>query len=410
MGMFRTYLKDNNGQFAIMFSLFATVLVIGAIVAVDIARLVNTKTKIAAVTDAAALAGAQAFDQVNRISIVEDFLNSNGGQILPAAFASEPQIHFDDDTGEVSVFVDTTVELPFAKVLGGDNREVGYTSIAVYPNSIDPLTIAFVLDVSGSMGEQTKDGQIKLNVLKQATMELFAEIDSQIRNKESIDRYLRTGMSAFNDVLAAEQAMTWGFVDVESAVDGLVASGKTNSHIALANAHEQIKDDRGFRQTVDPTFNLATLDEFVIFMTDGTNTAGTPEILDEDSYEVCLAMRDDGIAVYAVAFTAPERGQLLLIDCASWDDPVEDRESKRNRNRNRKCGKRRGNSDDGLANAAANNGGFNENAAKALDKCLDEVLDDKKEHFFDADDAQSFTEIFRLIGQKINEASIRIKS
>jgi len=85
MGMFRTYLKDNNGQFAIMFSLFATVLVIGAIVAVDIARLVNTKTKIAAVTDAAALAGAQAFDQVNRISIVEDFLNSNGGQILPAA-------------------------------------------------------------------------------------------------------------------------------------------------------------------------------------------------------------------------------------------------------------------------------------------------------------------------------------
>jgi len=403
MRIVKKYGRDESGQFAIMFSVCSTALLMLTMMAVDIGKIVSSKQKVAAITDAAALAGAQSFDSPDRMMIVQEYLQANGDQMLPASISGNPDIQFDDKTGEVFVKIGTRVDLPFAKILGKSNQEVSYSSIAQYPNSIDPLTVAFVLDVSGSMGWQTKDGQIKLNVLKVAVKDLFAEIDSNVQNKTSIDKYMRTGMSAFSDVLAAEQAMSWGFLDVEGSVDGLVAGGTTNSAVALDNAYKQILDDRAYRKSVDTTFNLATLDEFVIFMTDGENTAnGIPEILDEDSYETCLAMRDDGIEVYAVAFTAPAKGQLLLIDCASWDNPESDKESRRNGNRGRRCGNDNGAA--GRANARNNNGGFNENAEAALNKCRLEV------HFFDAEDAQSFKEIFRLIGQKINEASIRIKS
>lgn len=411
MGIVKKYCRDESGQFAIMFSVCSTALLMMIMMAVDIAKIASTKRKVAAVTDAAALAGAQAFDSPERALIVKKYLEANGYQMFPGKFIGEPVIQFDDTTGEVFVSVGTEVELPFARMLGQSFQEVDYKSVVAYPNSIDPLTIAFVLDVSGSMGWNTSDGQIKLDVLKVATKQLFAEIDSNVRNKTSIEKYLRTGMSAFSDVLAAEQAMSWGFLDVEGAVDGLIAGGTTNSAVALENAYKQIKDDRAFRQSVDPTFNLATLDEFVIFMTDGENTAGgAPEILDEDSYETCLTMRDDGVEVYAVAFTAPTKGQLLLIDCASWDNEEADKESKRNQNRGKRCGGDNARAENGRNNARNNNGGFNDVAEAALNKCRTDVVKEKKEHFFDAEDAQSFKEIFRLIGQKINEASIRIKS
>ncbi len=409
MGIVKKFWRDENGNFAIMFSVCATVLLLLTMMAVDFAKVVSTKRKVAAITDAAALAGAQAFDSPERALIVQRYLEANGYQMLPGKFVGEPVIHFDDDSGDVIVSVGTEVDLPFAKILGKNTQQVDYRSVVAYPNSIDPLTIAFALDVSGSMGWNTKDGQIKLNVLKDATKQLFAEIDSNVRNKSSIEKYLRTGMSAFSDVLAVEQAMSWGFIDVEAAVDGLVAGGTTNSAVALENAYKQIIDDRAYRQSIDPKFNLATLDEFVIFMTDGENTAGgIPEILDEDSYETCLSMRDDGIEVYAVAFTAPSKGQLLLIDCASWDDEAADKESKRNQNRGRRCGGNIGEA--GRNNALNNNNGFSDQAEAALSKCRDDVVGDKEEHYFDADDAKSFKEIFRLIGQKINEGSIRIKS
>ncbi len=411
MGIVKKYSQDESGNFAIMASVCTTVLLLVTMMAVDFAKVVSTKRKVAAVTDAAALAGAQAFDSPERALIVQQFLEANGSQMLPSKFVGEPVIRFDDASGDVFVSVATEVDLPFAKMLGNGTQQVDYKSIVAYPNSIDPLTIAFALDVSGSMGWNTKDGQVKLNVLKEATKQLFAEIDSSVRNKTSIEKYLRTGMSAFSNVLAAEQAMSWGFIDVEQAIDGLVAGGTTNSAVALENAYKQIKDDRAYRQSVDPTFNLATLDEFVIFMTDGENTAGgIPEILDEDSYETCLTMRDDGIEVYAVAFTAPTKGQLLLIDCASWDNQSVDAESKRNRNRGRRCGGENARASAGQNNARNNNGGFSDRAEEALNQCRADVVDDKKEHYFDAEDAKSFKEIFRLIGQKINESSIRIKS
>ena len=401
MGIFKRFNRDEGGQFAIMFALFTIMLLAGVMVAVDFSKLTSTKTKVAAITDAAALAGAQAFDRPDRLLVVKEFLKLNGDKSLPVSVMSEPIIRFDDATQEVSVSIDANVDLPFAKIFGMGNRDVAYRSVAGYPGTMDPLTIAFALDISGSMGGTTSDGQVKLTALKSASNALFDIIQGKVKNPESIGKHIRTGVSAFNSGLAVDQNMEWGFGQTRATIEGLAAGGATNTFSALENAHKQILDDRMVRITEKPDFDLARLDEFVIFMTDGENTAGDPVFLDDESYESCIAMREDGIEIYAIAFTAPARGQMLLLDCASWDDSVEDVQSGRGHNRRKGCKVLAG-----LTRILPNV----ERLEQAYERCQKNNGKDKENHYYDAADAKSFEQIFKEIAEKINESSIRIKS
>lgn len=401
MAIVKNFCRDENGNFAILFAISATLLLIGAMVAIDINQMVSAKTKVAAITDAAALAGAQAFDQPNRIQVVQEYLTENSNEYLPSTMINNPIIRFDDNAQEVHVSIDAHAELPFAKIMGLKDRAVAYKSVAAYPDAMDPLTIAFALDISGSMGWSTADGQVKIDTLKSASAQLFQIIEQKVKNPSSIDKYIRTGVSAFNSGLAVDQDMEWGFETTKTTIQELTAGGTTNTFSALENAHKQILDDRMVRLTEDPGFNLSTLDEFVIFMTDGENTAGDPVFLDDESYETCIAMREDGIEVYAIAFTAPARGQMLLLDCASWDNEAEDAMSGRPHNRRKGCKI--------LAGLTRVLPDVNR-LQQAYERCKTRNGKDKKDHYYDAHDAKSFEQIFREIAEKINESSIRIKS
>jgi len=401
MNNFNEYTRDESGQFAIMFAIVSTLLLGMMMIAIDFNNMVATRAKVAAITDAAALAGAEAFDEAERIQIVKEFLNENSLKMLPAKLNGQPIIEFDDSTQEVSVSIGTEVELPFARMIGFKNKDVAYRSLAAYPETMDPLTIAFALDISGSMGGSTSDGQVKLAALKNATSGMFNIIEGKVRNPKSIDENIRTSVSAFHSSLAVDQDMAWGFGTTRATINGLVAGGATNTFAALENAHKQILDDRVFRRSSKPDFDIKALDEFVIFMTDGENTAGDPVLLDDESYETCIAMREDGIEVYAIAFTAPARGQMLLLDCASWDDSSEDVRSGKPQKRRRGCK---------VISAIARILPDVRGLQNAYERCKNKNLIDKKDHFYDASNAQNFEEIFKVIAEKINESSIRIKS
>lgn len=379
-------------------------------VAVDISNLTSAKTKIAAITDAAALAGANSHGKANREEIVTAFLLANASEMLPAKMIGTPVIDFGDNEKEVSVYIDTSIPMTFSGVLGIKNKNVGYESVAIYPNNMDPLTIAFALDVSGSMGETTTDGEIKLDALKDATSLMFDTIENKVGDPYLIEDKVRTGLSTFNGSLSVTHDMSWGFDEIEDAIDKLEDGGWTNTHAALVNAHNQILTDRLFRVADDPEIDLNSLDEFVIFMTDGANTAGDPFQLDEDSYQACIAMREDGIEVFSIAFTAPEEGQLLLMDCASWDDLTIDINSGRAEHVNKKCRKdNNGNgpgNNNGNGNGANNNNGNKNGHTKA--KCDKDYDLEKEAHYYDAENAQTFNEIFETIALKINESAIRI--
>jgi len=56
--MLKKYLLNTSGNFGIMFALFSTVLLLGAGIAVDYAGMINQRTKLQNVIDAAVLAAA----------------------------------------------------------------------------------------------------------------------------------------------------------------------------------------------------------------------------------------------------------------------------------------------------------------------------------------------------------------
>jgi len=131
-------------------------------------------------------------------------------------------------------------------------------------------------------------------------------------DKAKLAKALRTGMSAYNTELVNRLDMDYGWDGLEDAVDDLIADGGTNSVPALQNSYDQLLADRVFRKNQGE--DISNLIEYVIFMTDGDNNM--PE-WDDESAAICEAMKNDGIELFSVAFDAPEKGEALLLDCAS---------------------------------------------------------------------------------------------
>ncbi len=394
--MFKRYLKNSSGQFAIMFSVTATMLMTGMVVAVDYTNMVKSRAKIAAIADAAALAGATVSDKsdAERRAVVQKFVDANGGAFLPATIKGEPTIIFDDVNEEVRVAIHTELPMFFGNFIGKKKAAVSNGSIVSYiEKNLDPVTIAFSLDVSGSMGGTTSDGRIKIDALKESITDLFMAIEESVDEPGLLDTALRTGMTTYNTAMVDDQNMNWGWNHLQTAANALTAGGGTNSAPALANAYKQIRDDRVFRSNNDPEFKLSDLRETVIFMTDGDNNQSD---WDDESIKLCTEMRAEGINIYSVAFAAPDKGQVMLLDCASWDDKNKDKGSKNPR----------GNSDHLGCLRATQNG--NPPSGNGKGPCKDRS--GKEDHYFDAADATAFRKAFRDIGKAILNQDIRIKS
>lgn len=349
----RNFLKDTSGQFSILFAVGASVLMMGSVVAVDMTNLHKTQSRINDIADAAALAGAAASEMNNakRKKVVKEAIQANMPDDMMSLIAGEPKIRFDDRNKEVTVTFDINSKPFLAGITGKNKIAVQTRSVASYAQStVSPISIAFALDVSGSMSWQTSDGQVKIQALKDSVNAMFTEIEGQVDDPHQLSRSMRTGMSTYNTALQSKSHMNDGWRHVGAAVNRLSAGGGTNSTPSLEYAYNQIKQDRRYRELNDPAYSPTSTKEFVIFMTDGDNNR--PE-WDDSSRIVCDRMKNDGVQVFTVAFAAPMKGRVLLENCASAD---------------------------------------------------------KDEHFFDASDAEAFKEAFREIGQEIVARSVRIKA
>jgi len=400
----KRFLNDSSGNFAIMGAIFTGTLILVGGSAIELSRMVSMKAELQGIADSSALAGA--YIAKNEIGQREEHVRSNillnQSDIDDISLSQNAIVTFDDATEEVTVEIPTSFPSLFGGMLGSKMLDVSAKSIVSYKTEkIDPLTIAFALDVSGSMGwgtigeGQAATGTAKIDILKQSTKILFDEIEAGTPNPDLLPDAIRTGMSAYNTGL-----VDVGWTHLESAVDGLVAQGGTNSTPALESAYTQIKDDRMFRVSFDPSFKPSRHREYVIFMTDGDNNQ---VIWDEETAQTCKTMREDGIELFSIAFTAPEKGEILLLDCASWNDGVEktdplyadDFAKLVDDDENDKC----------MNNGAKGKG-------KALGHCKDkeDKEGDKSAYYFDASDALTFKAAFARIGKDIANLTIRVKS
>jgi|GEM_PF-1132538 len=401
MSLIKKYKKNTDGGFAVSFSIFSTILILAIAVSVEWGRMSAMQAQLQNLADGAALAGAVATqnETKDRKKIVKAFVEVNGGTYL-SELIDNPKIVFDDDNGKVHVDLNASFNTFFIPFFGKKAIDIASTSSASYAiDEFHPVSIAFALDVSGSMGSPTTDGQIKIDVLKDSITGLFDTIETSSQDAKGLKDVIRTGMSAYNTAMVSEYPMSEGWLNLEFSVDDLIANGGTNSVPALQNSYDQLQGDRIYRTAKGQ--DISKLREYVIFMTDGDNNQ--PE-WDDESIQICKDMRAENIEVFSIAFNAPSNGQLMLIDCASFND------QQKNKGNNGNSGN--GNNGNGNGNSGPGNnnnydpskcmGNGSKGKGKALGHC------DKSDYYFDAEDAEAFLAAFEKIGADITESYIRL--
>ncbi len=167
--MFKKFLLDTSGNFAIMFSVCATALVMSVAAAIDISGMYKQRSDLQYLTDAAALAAAS-------------LRTDNTGEIQKAAKAA---VEANNTTGE-RIDVDVTIKNEIIQVtatksystmlmgvIGKDELPVSASTKAPIPEE-NPVNIALVLDSTGSMAGSNMDA---LKSASKHLLDIFSEAD-----------------------------------------------------------------------------------------------------------------------------------------------------------------------------------------------------------------------------------------
>jgi len=282
----KSYLKDNTGNFATITALSFAAIGAGMAAAIDMSNLFSLRSELRDIANIA---------------------NIDGGITV-----GEPIIIFDDTTKEVTVEIPTSRKSFFG----------GFTG-RIEVKETNPVSFAFVVDVSGSMGwcpGQANDDapcpageQPRINTLKEAVGVLFDQIEGGNADIDALRDKIRTGAWTYRGVEATSVDMADGWNHVEAFVDGLAPRGRTDSTDAFSSALEALSKEPDI-------VNDPNLKRFIIFMTDGVNNDVTSTLATE---VFCQTAKEQGINIFAIAFSAPIEGENLLLQCASPNDDEE---------------------------------------------------------------------------------------
>ncbi len=364
----RNFANDERGVVAMMFGLMFLVFAFVAGIAVDFGRLTNAKSQVSGAVDSAALAAGRALldgrmTDAEIEQMAKDYFsaNVNQGGTAPGAIG-EPVVVVNRATGEVSITVDTTVQMSLTKL-------VGYTDVTFPVNSATifeqrDIELGMALDVTGSMGGQ------KIQDLKLAAKDLVDILlpDSGQANKVRIGLApyaasvnggvyadVVTGQSSGNNCVherggserftdaepvgaarlnkksgmscpsATVMAMTDNKAVLKSTIDTYSTGGMTAGHLGAAWAWYLVSPEWKdiWPSPSEPVaYNSSNTTKAVILMTDGVfnqQYVGSNGNSANQARAVCAEMKAKGVAVYAVAFQAPSSAQDLLKECSTSD-------------------------------------------------------------------------------------------
>ena len=170
--MLRKFLKNKNGNVAMMFALVIGPMILAAGVSVDVLRMNQGKQVIKAATDAATMAAARAAsdnpdiseDELRRIAI-----NAYETIVEDAPNITTVSTDFSSQDGSYGLEAVATIKTSFLSIAGHDTLNVGKTSVANLQTT-GALELVMVLDTTGSMYGQ------KLIDLKAAAQSLVDEL------------------------------------------------------------------------------------------------------------------------------------------------------------------------------------------------------------------------------------------
>ncbi len=364
------FLGNASGNFATTFAVCAIPLFGMAGAAIDYSSAMQTKSKIQAAADAAAIA-----------AIAEHRRGGNGdleelaNQLFDANYsgAERPtlQIALADDNSRIEVRATTGVPTTFLNLVGHSAIPLDVTSVAGVDTS--SLQIAMVLDVTGSMNSNRK-----LSLLKSAAQQ-FVDNILPLGNGRSdlvefsvvpfnttvrLDRsFANAPWLDLNDVSATAwegcvwdrkasldsttterrsgdrttfyQASPWALVEtgtcntmpriqrltrnrtaISAAIRNLSASGRTNTNLGMVWGLNSLDDNAPFEDA------RPDMRKIIVMVTDGDNThgrilaeRGRVRDMDDATLETCSNAKAQGIELFTIRVVNGNRD--MLAQCAS---------------------------------------------------------------------------------------------
>ncbi len=186
--MFKSFLNNTSGNFALMFGLATTVLVVGTAASIDLMGIQKQKSQLQAMTDAAVLAaaGTKSENIAELRKIAEATINSN------SSFGDSIKFDLKVVNDVITVTGGITYDTQLMGVIGMDKIPVEAASSAPIPKDI-PINIALVLDRTGSMAGTNMDS---LKSASGALIDMFLEFDGEVKvGVVPFSNYVNVGVS-----------------------------------------------------------------------------------------------------------------------------------------------------------------------------------------------------------------------
>lgn len=375
----RDFAKDEAGGVAIIFALMLIVVTFIAGMALDYSRIVHTKSKLAAAADAAALAAGRAlhdgrYTDAEIKALALAFFRENAIKAGEGfGTVSNTKVTIDRENSTVTFDVSADVKMTLTKVLREGDVSLPVSSAVVF-EQID-IELGMALDITGSMrGKKLADlklaskdlldilipdsgtsHDVRIGIAPYAASINAGPYAGLVSNNTSLDGCVweRTGPQAFTDATpgpgtylgggaapadidptqgtsyyscpsAEVTPLTGDKATLKNKINTLTAGGYTAGHIGAAWASYLVSPEWGSIWPGDSTpadYSDDSTLKVTLLMTDGIfNTAYENGTSDYQALEVCDAMKNKDVIVYAVGFQAPAAAQTTLKSCASTDN------------------------------------------------------------------------------------------
>lgn len=346
--LLKSLAASRDGNFAFTSAIVLPALLMAAGLAIDLSEMSRVRDNLQEAVDSASLAAASALaakgaseDEAKKLAaaFIEGHMANTDpdgtDQTKPAVDIGQKALSNNAKTFTVTVTANQVVKLSGLQVLlGRSTATVAATGVAESSTeSKNPISMYLALDRSGSMQWVTSTVDTskaacdnyyeanwpkavyqkpcyvkKIDSLKMAVAALAAQFEQTDPRHELV----RTGAVSYSSSANSPSPLGWGTSATTTYVNALTATGGTNSTPALQIAYDGL---------VAASENQAHMSKsglvpakYIVFMTDGANDNTN---VDTSTKALCDTAKKNGIQIYTVAFSAPDRGKQLLSYCSS---------------------------------------------------------------------------------------------
>ena len=313
--IFHKYTENTTGSFTVFWALMlsATLMCVGA--AFDLNVAVTAKAKAQSFADTIALTAAINVQANDRLPVndQEGYVHAKSYNLADIGFDIDPYVKtnevearenwaivtYDETDGQLTTVVTGNAQTPFMSIFG--INQVSFSASSTIDYAVDDinnsLSLALVLDTSGSMWYYDETGTKREDAMEAAALNLMHNLEALVVGQEDNGRILRTGMVPYYSYIWWSKVvnMKWGRVS-DYQINSLYEGGGTNASDPMELVDTWMQNENLIHEAetgrTDPK-------KYVILMTDGVNNSSS---YDTDTLAACTSMKDAGVTIFTIGY------------------------------------------------------------------------------------------------------------